>query len=91
MLSREREPVGLGVELAEDQPYMEFFFKQFRAAAGIAQVFGGIAAGVDLDGGGAALESGVNIGHALAVRVIEALRDTQDGRQAASDALVEIG
>ena len=70
---------------------MELFFEQVRATAGIAEIFCGIAAGVYLQADGAPLEGCMNVGNALAVRVIESFGDTEDGSEAARHALIQIG
>src|SRR5208337_129718 len=69
---------------------VEFLFKEVGAALGIAQVFGGVAAGVDLQCDAAALERRANLIHALAMRVVEAFGDTQNRGQAARGALVVV-
>jgi len=69
---------------------VEFAFKQGRAAFGVADIFGGVAAGAELDGDGAALEGGAEILNALAVGVIETFGDAEDGGEAAGDALVVV-
>ena len=60
---------------AEVEVGVEFAFEEGGAAFGVANVFGGVAAGAELDGDGTALERGLEILDALAVRVIEALGD----------------
>jgi len=50
---------------------------------GVAEIFGGIAAGVDLEGDAAALEGCANSVDALAMRMVQAFGDTQDGGEAA--------
>ena len=75
---------------AEVEVGVEFAFEEGGAAFGVADIFGGVAAGAELDGYGTALEGGLEILDALAVRVIEALGDAEDGGEAAGDALVAI-
>jgi len=69
---------------------VEFAFEEGGAAFGVADVFGGVAAGAELDGDGTALEGGAEVLDALAVRVIEALGDAEDGGETAGDALVVV-
>jgi len=77
--------------LAEEEAHVKFFFEEIGAAVGVAQILGGISAGFYLQAHGAALEAGLNIGDALAVRVIEAFGDAQNGGQAAGHAFVQVG
>ena len=69
---------------------VEFAFEEGGTAFGVADVLGGVATDAELDGDGAALEGGAEILDALAVRVIEALGDAEDGGEAACDALVAV-
>ena len=69
---------------------MKFFFEEIGAAASVAQIFCGISTGFYLQTHGAALEGGLNVGDALAVRVIEAFGDAKDGGQATGYAFVEV-
>ena len=69
---------------------MKLLFKEVRAAFGVADVFGGVATGVELHGYRAALKRGFEFLDALAVRMIEALGNAQDGRNPAHDALVGV-
>ena len=64
---------------AEVEVGVEFAFEEGGAAFGVADVFGGVAAGAELDGYGATLEGGAEILDALAVRVIETFGDAEDG------------
>jgi hypothetical protein len=73
---------------AEVEVGVEFAFEEVGAALGVADVFGGVAAGAELDGDGTALERGAEVLDALAVGVIEAFGDAEDGGEAAGDALV---
>jgi len=75
---------------AEIEVGVEFALEEGGAALGVADVFGGIAADAELDGDGAALEGGAEILDALAVRVVEAFGDAEDGGEAAGDALVAV-
>lgn len=75
---------------AEVEVGVEFAFEEGGAAFGVANVFGGVAADAELDGYGAALEGGAKILDALAVGVVEAFSDAEDGAEAAGDALVAI-
>ena len=59
-----------GFGLAEIELYVELFFKEFGAALGVAEIFRNVATGVDLDGDGIALESGMQFVNALAMRMI---------------------
>lgn len=67
---------------------MEFFFEEVGAALGIAKIFGGIAASLDLEGDGTPLKGGVEIEDALAMRMVQAFGDADEGGEAAGDALV---
>jgi len=69
---------------------VEFAFEEGGAAFGVADVFGGVAAYAELDCDGAALEGGLEILDALAMGVIEAFGDAEDGGEAAGDALVAV-
>ena len=82
---------GLFGGLAEVEADVEFLFEEVGAAGGVAEVFGGVAAGFDLEAYGAALEGGVDVVDALAMRVIESFGDAKDRGQAAGHALVEVG
>ena len=62
---------------------MKFFFKEFRTAIGVAQIFRGIAARADLHAHRAALERGVEIRHALPMRMIQSFRDAKNRSQPA--------
>ena len=64
---------------------VEFLFKEVGAALRVAQVFGGIAAGVDLQCDATALERRANIFNTLAMRVVQPFRDAQNGGQAPRD------
>jgi hypothetical protein len=75
---------------AEVEVGVEFAFEEGGAALGVTNVFGGVAAGAELDGYGAALERGAEILDALAMGVIEAFGDAEDGGKAAGDALVAV-
>jgi len=69
---------------------VEFAFEEGGAAFGVADVFGGVAADAELEGDSAALEGGAHVLDPLAVGVIEAFGDAEDGGEAASDALVAV-
>jgi hypothetical protein len=75
---------------AEVEVGVEFAFEEGGAAFGVADVFGGVTADAELDGDGAALEGSAEILNALAVGVIEAFGDTEDGGETAGDALVAV-
>ena len=75
---------------AEVEVGVEFAFEEGGAAFGVADVFGGVSAGAELDGDGAALEGGAEILDALAVGMIEAFGDAQDGSEAANHSLVAV-
>ncbi len=77
--------------LAEIEADVEFFFEEVGAAGGVAEVFGGVTAGFDLEADCAALEGGVDVGDALAMGVVESFGDAEDGGQAAGHALVDVG
>src|SRR5437588_1851309 len=64
--ARSRARINLNVAL---------FLKPLRAAARVAEVFAGIAAGLHFQSDGAALKRGVNFHDTLPVRVIETLGD----------------
>jgi len=64
---------------AEVEMGVEFAFEEGGAAFGVTNVFGGVAADAELDGDCAALEGGLEVLNALAVGVIEAFGDTEDG------------
>jgi hypothetical protein len=76
--------------LPEIHAHVKFFFEEFRAAICIAKIFGGVAARADLHTHGAALERSVEIGHALAMRMIQGFRDAKNGSQPANHALVVV-
>jgi hypothetical protein len=78
-----REVGGAEVEVS-----VEFALEEGGAALGVADVFGGVATDAELDGYGAALKGGAEILDALAVGVIEAFGDAEDGGEATRDALV---
>ena len=67
---------------------MEFVFKEFRAAGGVADVFAGVAACLHVEADGAALESGAQGSDALAMRMVESLRDTYQRSEPARQAAV---
>jgi hypothetical protein len=75
---------------AEVEVGVEFAFEEAGAAFGVADVFGGIAPGAELDGDGAALKGGAEILDALAVGVIETFGDAEDGGEPACDSLVVV-
>src|SRR5208337_966765 len=83
-------PGSRGLGAAEIDLDVEFLFKEVGAALRVAQVFGGIAAGVDLQSDAAALERRANIFHALAMRVVQPFGDAQNGSEAPRDALVVV-
>ena len=74
--------------MPEKRPHVKFFFKKFGAAICVAQIFRGVAARVDLHADCAALKSGIDIGDALAMRMIERFRDAKNRSQPASHALI---
>jgi hypothetical protein len=65
--------------LPEKHAHMKFFFEKFRASIGIAKILRSVAARADLHAYGAALERGIEIRHALPMRMIQSLRDAQNG------------
>ena len=69
---------------------VEFALEEIGAAFGVADIFGGVAAGAELDGYGATLEGGAEILDSLAVGVIEAFGDAEDGGEAARDAFFAV-
>src|SRR3981189_3938573 len=69
---------------------MEFALEEIRAAFGVTDVFGGVGAGAELDGYGAALEGGAEILDSLAMGVVESLGNAEDGGEAADDALFAV-
>ena len=78
-------------DLAEVKPDVKFFLEKIGAAIGIAQIFRGIATRFYLQADGATLKRSVNVGDALAMRMIEPFGNAQDGGQAARHALIQIG
>jgi len=64
---------------AEVEVGVEFAFEEGGAALGVADVFGGVATDAKLDGYGAALEGSAEILDALAMGVVEAFGDAEDG------------
>ena len=72
------------------QAHVKFLFKQFSAAICVANIFGGVAAGPEMEADGAALEFCANLRDALAVRMIEAFGDTENRSEAVSEAFVGI-
>ena len=86
-----RSYIGISwCELAEVEAHVKFFFEEIGTAVGVAQILGGISAGLYLQAHRAALEGGLNTGDTLAVGVIEAFGDAKDGGQAAGHAFVEV-
>jgi len=69
---------------------VELLFEEVGAAFRIADVFGGVAASVQLQGYGAALKRSLEVLNALAVGMIETLGNAQDGRKSANDSLVRV-
>ncbi len=69
---------------------MKFLFEEVGASFGIAEIFGNIAAGLDLEGDGAALEGGTEAEDALAVGMVKAFGDANEGGEATGDALVVV-
>jgi hypothetical protein len=67
---------------------VKFVLEKFGAAIGIANVFGSIAARNKLQSHGAALKFCLNFRDALAVRMIESFRDSQDRSEAVGEPLV---
>ena len=59
------------VRAAKEELEVELFFEEIGAAFGIAKVFGNIAAGLDLEGNGAALKGGVKGENTLPVGMVE--------------------
>lgn len=74
--------------MPEKHPHVKFFFEKLGAAVGVAQIFGGVTAGADLHADGAALKGGVEISDPLAVGMVEAFGDANNGGEAAGHALV---
>ena len=72
---------------AEVEVGVEFAFEEGGAAFGVADVFGGVAAGAELNGDGATLEGGTEVLDALAMGVIEGFGDAENCSEAAGDAL----
>lgn len=75
---------------AEVEVGVELFLEEAATALGVVNIFGGIAADFELNGYGAALERGFQVFDTLAMRMVEAFGDTQDGGEAANDAFVGI-
>src|SRR5215469_10244028 len=69
---------------------MTLFFKPFRAAAGIAQVFAGVATGVHLQADSAALKRSANLDNTLTVRVVEAFSNPQNRSEPPQGRLIRV-
>ena len=76
--------------VAEVEFDVEFFFEEIGAALGVAKIFGDIAASLDFERDSAALEGSAHGLDALAVRMVKALGNADEGSKAACDALVII-
>src|SRR5260221_6874580 len=81
---------SLRTQRAKIQTGMKFLFEKFATAAGVANVFTGIAAHGELQSHRAALKGGVDGADALAMGMIEAFSDTDERSQAASQAAVAV-
>jgi hypothetical protein len=66
---------------------VKFFFKQIGATLGVANIFRYVPARLNLESNSAALKGGAQAENTLAVRVVEAFRDANQGGQASRDAL----
>src|SRR6267142_6473657 len=64
------------LRLPEINLHVKFFFKEFRAAARVAQVFRGISSCVHLQANRASLKGSADFQYALPMRVIERLRNS---------------
>jgi hypothetical protein len=69
---------------------VELFLKEVGAALGITEIFVYVASGFDLDSDAAALEGSPETENALAMGVVEALRNAKERGEAASDPLVVV-
>jgi len=88
---RKQDKLGSGaVEMAEVEFDVKLSLKEVGAAFGIAKIFGDIAASVDFEGDGTALEGSAHGLDALAMRVVEALGNANERGKTACDALVAI-
>ena len=74
--------------VAEVESDVEFFFEEIGAALGVAKIFGDIAASLDFERDGAALEGSAHGLDALAMGMVEALGNADEGSESACDALV---
>jgi hypothetical protein len=72
----------------EEELDVEFFFEKVGAAFGITQIFGYVAASVDLDGNAGTLERSAQAENALAMRMIEAFGDANEGGEATGNSFV---
>lgn len=76
---RKQDKLGSGaVEMAEVEFDVKLSLKEVGAAFGIAKIFGDIAASVDFEGDGTALEGSAHGLDALAMRVVEALGNANE-------------
>jgi hypothetical protein len=78
------------VDGAEIEFDVELFFEQIGASLCITEVFGNVAASIDFERNGSALERSAHVLNALAMRVIEAFGNTNEGGKTAGDAFVVI-
>jgi len=69
---------------------VEFFFEEISAALGIAQIFGYVATGFDMEGDATPLKRSAHIQDALAMGMIESLGNAQERAETAGDALVGV-
>jgi hypothetical protein len=76
--------------VAEVELYVELLFEEVGTAFGIAKIFGDIAASVDFEGDGTALEGSAHGLDTLAMRVVEALGNANERGKTACDAFVAI-
>ena len=64
---------------AEEELEVEFFFEEVGAAFGVANIFGDVATRLDLESDRTALKGGAQAEDALAVRMVEAFCDADEG------------
>jgi len=69
---------------------VELLFEEFRAAIGIAEILGCVAARADLHTHRATLERSVEIRHALPMRMIQSFRDAKNRSEPADHTLIVI-
>src|SRR6266851_5759130 len=81
---------SLTAQRAKIQTSVKFLFKKFATAAGVANVFAGIAAGGKLQSHRAALKRRANGVDAFTMGMVEAFGDANEGGQPASQAAIAV-